>query len=603
MTGCGGGGGDGTLQSTNVPPVADAGADQFTYDAAVVILAGTALDTDGIVQSQQWEQTGGTTVLLDDPTRSDPSFTAPSATGTLTFSYTVTDDAGAQHTDTVAVYVSEVLFSDSFDGSSSLASWTFVDDTGNTPSWQVSLGELYQSENVATSPFLTTYHRGTFAYLNGSAFTGSTSFRFSVDITPRTNNGGTRDGNDVGIMFPYNATTYYRLSMNSRFGFTRLERKNGTGFTTLAVNSIGYIEGQPMTLTVEVNQDTIMVWIDDDDPLFVESNLSISPGTVALYCQDSVSFDNVVISENSPQPMVAVASPLAHSIALTRDDGDALTVEAVVLNPPVGSQVVFSLDGGAETSATVVSGNRYTTLFPAVATGEHEIAAILKDAQNQEVHRDTNTVVGVGGDYFIAVGDSITDGIGDENPNNNFSMDGRIVARQGFEAPLSDELMDAGSPPRIVFNEGVPGAHAADLDGDPIDAILERHPRANAMLLLIGTNDAPDNISADAYESSVRNIVNTALTDVARAHIALIPPRYDDAGNLEFDTLIQGYNGRIALIAATSDNVYLGPDLYAAFLGEYNNSNLYTPPDGIHPNDAGYQVMAEDWATILLATP
>ena len=599
--GCGGGGE--TPPPTNLPPVADAGADQFTYDAAVVILAGTASDPDGSVQSQLWAQTDGETVVLDDPTRPDPSFTAPSSyTGTLSFSYTVTDNAGAQNTDTVAVYVSRVLFSDSFDGPSSLASWTTVDETVASD-WNWFDGQLYQSANVATSPFLTTYHRGTFDYLDDPAFTGSASFRFSVDITPRANNLGTRDGNDVGIMFPYNATNYYRLSMNSRFGFTRLERRNGAAITTLAVNSIGYIEGQPVTLTVEVNQNTIMVWIDGD-PLFAESNLSITPGTVALYCQDSASFDNVVVSENSPQPMVAVASPLAYSIALTRDDGDALTAEAVVLNQPVGSQVVFTLDDGAETPSAAVSGNRYTALFSAVATGEHEIAAILKDAENQELHRDLNTVVGVGGDYFIAVGDSITEGTGDENPNNNLSMDGRIVARQGFEAPLNDELEAAGWPPRIVFNEGIPGARAAELDGAPIDAILERHPRANAMLLLIGTNDAPAGVSADAFESSVRNIVNTALTDVARAYIARIPPRYDVAGSLEFDTLIQAYNIRINQIAAvTSDNVYPGPDLYAAFLGQYSNNNLYTPPDGIHPNDAGYQVMAEDWATILFSTP
>ena len=217
------------------------------------------------------------------------------------------------------------------------------------------------------------------------------------------------------------------------------------------------------------------------------------------------------------------------------------------------------------------------------------------------MHRDTNTIVGVGGDYFIAVGDSITEGTGDENPDNNLSIDGRVFARQGFEAPLNDELMAAGRP-RIVFNEGIPGAQAADLEGDPINAILERHPKANAMLLMIGTNDAPAGVSANAFESSVENIVTTALNDVDRAYIARIPPRYDDAGELEFDSQIQGYNSRIELIAATN-NVFLGPDFYNAFLGEYINSNLYTPPDGIHPNDAGYQVMAEDWATTLLSTP
>jgi hypothetical protein len=58
-----------------------------------------------------------------------------------------------------------------------------------------------------------------------------------------------------------------------------------------------------------------MVFIDDE-PVFAESNPSDLTGTVALYCQDKVSFDNVVIAENSLQPMVAVSSPLAYTVAL-----------------------------------------------------------------------------------------------------------------------------------------------------------------------------------------------------------------------------------------------------------------------------------------------
>jgi hypothetical protein len=40
--------------------------------------------------------------------------------------------------------------------------------------------------------------------------------------------------------------------MNARYGFTRLEKRQGATFETLAVNSIGYIDDQRMTLTVEV---------------------------------------------------------------------------------------------------------------------------------------------------------------------------------------------------------------------------------------------------------------------------------------------------------------------------------------------------------------
>ena len=82
--------------------------------------------------------------------------------------------------------------------------------------------------------------------------------------------------------------------------------------------------------------------------------------------------------------MVVVASPLAYSIALTPDDGDTLSAEAVVLNKPVGGTVGFSLDGGSEITAAG-SGNVYSVEFAGVADGEHEVTAILRDADDREV--------------------------------------------------------------------------------------------------------------------------------------------------------------------------------------------------------------------------
>lgn len=65
-------------------------------------------------------------------------------------------------------------------------------------------------------------------------------------------------------MFPFNAINndnYYRLSMNSRYGFTRLEKRNGATFSTLAVNARGYVDGNQLEITVEVNVNTIVVYI------------------------------------------------------------------------------------------------------------------------------------------------------------------------------------------------------------------------------------------------------------------------------------------------------------------------------------------------------
>jgi hypothetical protein len=447
LNGCGGSGGDGdsngknaNLGPTNLPPVAEAGQDLFTYDSRLITLTGTSTDADGTIVSHQWSQIGGFGVFLDGATTSTARFTAPPTTGALVFQYTVTDNDGAQQSDTVSVYVSKILFSDTFDDTSSLSNWNIVDDAGNPSTWQVLLGGgFFQQNNVDFDAFVGSYHIGTFAYLDESVFTRTSKFRVSVDIMPMKNNNGETEGNDVGIMFPYAAVdNYYRLTMNSRYGFTRLEKRNGTSFRTLAVNSIGYIDGQPMNLTVEVNTDTIIVSVNDD-PVFAESNLSISPGTIALYCQDKTIFDQVVVSDNSPQPMIAVSSPLAYSIALTPSDEDALFAQAVVLNKPVGSSVAFTLDGESETVSTE-SGNLFSTQFLSVADGEHELTAILRNSEGDELIRDININVGVGGNYIIAAGDSIVNGFGDEDSTNNESADGRIVSIQGFTAPLNDLL-------------------------------------------------------------------------------------------------------------------------------------------------------------------
>ena len=96
-----------TLPSTNQPPVADAGPDQSVDAGTVVVLSGTGNDLDGTIASYGWTQTGGTTVSLTGASSATATFTAPdvSSDETLTFRFTVTDDAGAQASDDVRVTV------------------------------------------------------------------------------------------------------------------------------------------------------------------------------------------------------------------------------------------------------------------------------------------------------------------------------------------------------------------------------------------------------------------------------------------------------------------------------------------------------------------
>jgi hypothetical protein len=97
----------GSVQFTvNVaPPVADAGADSWLYESNTCHLNGTG--STGAT-SYLWEQTGGKTVTIVNPTTATPSFVAPTvatlAEAQLTFKLTVTNGGGNDE-DTVSVRV------------------------------------------------------------------------------------------------------------------------------------------------------------------------------------------------------------------------------------------------------------------------------------------------------------------------------------------------------------------------------------------------------------------------------------------------------------------------------------------------------------------
>ena len=100
-----------TLPAPNLPPVADAGADQSVDAGVMVFLPGLASDPDGTVASHAWTQTGGTTVSLTGSDAATAVFVAPNVSldETLTFRLTVTDDEGAQASDEVTVTVHAVV--------------------------------------------------------------------------------------------------------------------------------------------------------------------------------------------------------------------------------------------------------------------------------------------------------------------------------------------------------------------------------------------------------------------------------------------------------------------------------------------------------------
>ena len=93
---------------TNQAPEAQAGADRSVNGGASVQLDGRgSLDPDGSIRVYAWVQTAGAPVILSGAATATPSFTAPvlTATSTLSFTLTVTDDKGEEASDSVTVTV------------------------------------------------------------------------------------------------------------------------------------------------------------------------------------------------------------------------------------------------------------------------------------------------------------------------------------------------------------------------------------------------------------------------------------------------------------------------------------------------------------------
>jgi lysophospholipase L1-like esterase len=196
-------------------------------------------------------------------------------------------------------------------------------------------------------------------------------------------------------------------------------------------------------------------------------------------------------------------------------------------------------------------------------------------------------------EYFVAVGDSITFGQGDDISDDDTSLDGRNTGG-GFEPILNDLLTAAKSIPHNIANEGVGGVDSA-YGAAQISTTLSGYPQAKYFLILYGTNDADTffggPVTRDDYKSNLQTILSAILAAGKTPYLAKVPfttnPRYSIAS-------IQEYNAVIDELVAENFLTASPPDFYTLF----QNTSLLDA-DGLHPNGTGYQSMADLWFSAL----
>ena len=487
-----------------------------------------------------------------------------------------------------------------------VSSWYNVNNTPTSSTWKVINREYHQSRDVFSRYYGhdESYKLGTYSYL--SSLGCLSNYQLSVDITPLKDDPpqDAFGGKDAGVMFRYkDDNNYYRLSFNTRDSYARLEKKAGGNFTTLATNARGYIEEQTFNVRIRLDGDLIQVLLDGD-PIFAVSDSTHSSGTIALYSQDAMKFDNVRVEARNSSPTLVLSTPLAHSVGVT----STVSASAVVTNMPTGGSVEFEIGGAACDPATQVSPGLFSANCGQPGKDDYYLSGmgmrgILRNKSGGIVASDENTRIGVKGNSYVTVGDSITEGIYDLYAADNQSLDGRIIGKQGYQARLNNRLT-TGSSTNIIFNEAV-GGDSTPHTLERINSILERHPGSNRGLMMLGTNDSGGStpLTPPQYKANMQSLANRMIAKGITVWIPQLPPALPYAENATRNGDIIGYNAAINNLS----NIQTGPDFFTFFYNDNDtpyhgnavNERLSLYYDNIHPNALGIRIMSDLWASSL----
>jgi lysophospholipase L1-like esterase len=186
-----------------------------------------------------------------------------------------------------------------------------------------------------------------------------------------------------------------------------------------------------------------------------------------------------------------------------------------------------------------------------------------------------------------AFGDSITAGFLD-------------LKRRGFGLTTSNNYpaflqarLQGLDPAYRVINRGVGGEHTGE-GAARIGSIL-RIDRPGFILIMEGTNDAHQCMDANAALNNLTSMVRQAQGNKTIPIIGTVPPSFRN--NPCADDIIASLNANIHSLASASGIVV------AEIFDGMNHRELFgiSPDrDPIHPNEQGYQVMADIWYTAML---
>lgn len=197
---------------------------------------------------------------------------------------------------------------------------------------------------------------------------------------------------------------------------------------------------------------------------------------------------------------------------------------------------------------------------------------------------------------IMPLGDSITYGVmGNSNGNDG-----------GYRLPLCRDLLGTAmlnyvgsqnSGPTTSTcgdnaNEGHPGYRIDQIAANVVGWLTTYQPQI--VLLHIGTNDVLQNYDVANMPARLGSLIDqiTATDPGAMIFVAQILPIGNQAMNAE----VQTYNAAIPGIVQAKD----AAGEHVQMVNMYDAVPLSDLPDGVHPNDAGYALMANVWEQAML---
>ncbi len=213
---------------------------------------------------------------------------------------------------------------------------------------------------------------------------------------------------------------------------------------------------------------------------------------------------------------------------------------------------------------------------------------------------------------FLAFGDSLTAGglspcpflVPGSGPLS-FEEDAALI-RASINQPISypsqlQQLLASrytAQTPSVV-NEGV-GGEMTSAGASRLPGLLSLH-QPEVLLLTEGINDIHNPFIEDSIPVVVENLRQMIRDAHARATLVylgtLLPQRLDACRNFATAATISEANSQIRAMGLSEGARIV--DLHAAFVGK---ENTHLGLDGLHPNEAGYALMAETFFAAIRVT-